>query len=129
MKGLFNRYETAEANTKPLDSIAAILLKLNFLDFSTAFSGYSKSEDAEFDVPETSYETVASSINENTRPEQENVDLGEDFTELNDQSVSVSKSSVDADQSEQSDYQPHFHQIQKRSLFTSIFSTDWKTES
>ena len=35
MKGLFSRYETAEANTKPLDSIAATLLKLNFFDFST----------------------------------------------------------------------------------------------
>ena len=71
-------------------------------DFSTAFSGYSKSEDAEYDVPETSYENVASSFNENTRPEQENVDLEEDSTEINDQSVSASKSLVDADQLEQS---------------------------
>ena len=35
MKGLFNRYETAEANTKPLDSIAATLENSNFFDLST----------------------------------------------------------------------------------------------
>ena len=71
-------------------------------DFSTAFSGHSKSADSEYDVPETSYENVSSSFDENSRPEQENVDLEEDSTELNDQSVSASKSLVDADQLEQS---------------------------
>ena len=34
MKGFFKIYETADANTKPRDSIAAIFVKLNFFDFS-----------------------------------------------------------------------------------------------
>ena len=34
MKGFFKIYETAEANIKPLDSIAATLLNLNFFDLS-----------------------------------------------------------------------------------------------
>ena len=35
MKGFFKIYEIAEAKTKPLDSIAAILSNLSFFDFST----------------------------------------------------------------------------------------------
>tara|TARA_B100000795_G_C22422779_1_gene295100 strand:- start:352 stop:504 length:153 start_codon:yes stop_codon:yes gene_type:complete len=35
IKGFFKIYETAEANKNPLDSIAAILVKLNFFDRST----------------------------------------------------------------------------------------------
>ena len=34
MKGFFIRYETADAKTKPLDSIAAILSTLYFFDLS-----------------------------------------------------------------------------------------------
>ena len=33
IKGFFNKYEDADAKTKPLDSIAAILSILNFFDF------------------------------------------------------------------------------------------------
>ena len=35
MNGFFKIYETADAKTKPLDSIAAILVKLNFFERST----------------------------------------------------------------------------------------------
>jgi len=34
MNGFFKRYDTADAKTKPLDSIAAILSTLYFLDLS-----------------------------------------------------------------------------------------------
>ena len=34
MKGFFNKYETADAKTKPLDSIAAILSTLKVVDLS-----------------------------------------------------------------------------------------------
>ena len=34
MKGFFKRYETADAKTNPLDSIAAILSTLYFFDLS-----------------------------------------------------------------------------------------------
>ena len=34
MKGFFSRYETADAKTNPLDSIAAILSTLYFFDLS-----------------------------------------------------------------------------------------------
>ena len=35
IKGFLRIYETADAKTKPLDSIAATLLNLNFFDLST----------------------------------------------------------------------------------------------
>ena len=35
IKGLLIKYDTAEANTNPLDSMAAILSTLNFLALST----------------------------------------------------------------------------------------------
>ena len=35
IKGFFSIYDTAEAKTNPLDSIAAIFVKLYFLDLST----------------------------------------------------------------------------------------------
>ena len=43
MNGLFKIYETAEANTKPLDSIAAILLNLNFRFFNNSIYSFFKS--------------------------------------------------------------------------------------